>query len=69
MEAKQNLISISRQVANSVTEIVHSAEVIKGLSSFYFILFFVLMCDLIVDLHLKKNAQELMLRYPNFTKI
>ena len=30
VEAKQNLISISRQVANSVTEIVHSAEVIKG---------------------------------------
>ncbi|CAG2187707.1 TLN [Mytilus edulis] len=29
-EAKHNLITISRQVANSVTEIVHSAEVIKG---------------------------------------
>ncbi|XP_076081524.1 talin-1-like isoform X6 [Mytilus galloprovincialis] len=28
-EAKHNLITISRQVANSVTEIVHSAEVIK----------------------------------------
>ncbi|XP_071140342.1 talin-1-like isoform X1 [Mytilus edulis] len=29
-EAKHNLITISRQVANSVTEIVHSAEVIKA---------------------------------------